>query len=111
LQSDQIYHFLSSSHEYFTREKKALFRNMTTHYFKMLVDEEEFLELSSSAYWWDEYDFDTHNWSSDDDAKNAKQTFFLIEEEFELKILVDYIRIAFFYDRLYLLSFEKFIYL
>jgi hypothetical protein len=84
---------------------------MIAHYFKMCVDEEDFVELSRSAQWWENYDFNAHNWSSDDDAKNAEQAFFLIEEEFELKIFFDYIRIASSYDRLYLLFFEKSIYL
>jgi hypothetical protein len=77
----------------------------------MCVDKEEFVELSRFAHWWNDYDFDSHNWSNDDDAKNAKQTFFSIEEKFELKIFVDYTRIAFFYDRFYLLFFEKSTYL
>jgi hypothetical protein len=37
--------------------------------------------------------------------------FFKIEKEFELKIFFDYIRINSFYNRLYLLFLEKFIYL
>jgi hypothetical protein len=77
----------------------------------MCVDEEDFVELSKFAQWWKNYDFDAHNWSSDDDAKNAEQAFSLIEEEFELKILFDYTSIVSFYDRFYLLFFEKFIYL
>jgi hypothetical protein len=84
---------------------------MIAHYSKMCVDKEEFVELSKSAHWWNDYDFDSHNCLNVDDAKNAKQTFFLIEERFKLKIFVDYIRIASFYDRLYLLFFEKSTYL
>ncbi len=77
----------------------------------MLADTEEYVELSESAHWWEKYDFEKHNWSSDDDAKNAKQAFRLIEEEFELKISFDYTRIVSSYDRLYLLNLEKFAYL
>jgi hypothetical protein len=84
---------------------------MIAHYIKMRADEKEYIELSKSTHWWNDYDFDAHNWSNDDDVKNAKQTFYLIEEDFELKIFFDYTRIASFYDRLYLLSFEKSTYL
>jgi hypothetical protein len=84
---------------------------MIAHYIKIHADEKEYVELSKSTHWWNDYDFDAHNWSSDDDVKNAKQTFYLIEEDFELKILFDYIRIASFYDRFYLLSLEKSTYL
>jgi hypothetical protein len=77
----------------------------------MIVDSDEFVELFDSTHWWDEYDFEKHNWSSDDDIENAKQAFVLIEEEFDIKISFDYIRIAFSYDRLYLLSFDEFAYL
>jgi hypothetical protein len=77
----------------------------------MCVDENDYVKLSNSAHWWNNYDFDLHNWSNNDDVENAKKTFHLIENEFELKIFSDYIRIASFYDRLYLLFLKKFAYL
>jgi hypothetical protein len=96
---------------YFTRQKQAVFRNMSAHYSKMKVDDEKFVELSKFAEWWIDYDFEKNNWFNDENILNAKQTFDLIENDFDLKILFDYERIASSYNRLYLLDFDESVYL
>jgi sugar (pentulose or hexulose) kinase len=83
---------------------------MFAHYHTMKVDQDEFVELSESTNWWNDYDFEQDNWSSDDDVTNTKQTFDLIENKFEEKISFDYERIASFYNRLYLLDHDESIY-
>jgi hypothetical protein len=77
----------------------------------MKVDEDEFVKLSESTNWWNDYDFEEHNWFNDDNESNAKQAFDLVENDFDLKISSDYERIASSYNRLYLLDIDESIYL
>jgi hypothetical protein len=77
----------------------------------MKIDEKDFVKLFEFVAWWKDYDFETHNWFNDENELNVKQTFVLIEDEFEMKISSDYERIAFSYNCLYLLDFDESIYL
>jgi hypothetical protein len=106
-----IYDILSSSHVYFISQKQIVFRNMTAHYHFMKTDDDDFVKLSDFANWWNNYDFDNHNWFFDEDVANAKKTFDLVKNEFDQEISFDYERIASFYNRLYFLNFDEFIYL
>lgn len=60
-QNDKIYETLSSSHIYFIMREQALFRNMIAHFKKMKTNEDDFVELSEFAHWWNDYDFEEHN--------------------------------------------------
>jgi uncharacterized protein YktA (UPF0223 family) len=41
---------------------------------------------SSISNWWNDYDFDKPNWSSDENVANVKQAFDLVENKFEQEI-------------------------
>jgi hypothetical protein len=106
-----IYDTLSSSHVYFISQEQVIFRNMSAHCQSMKVDDDDFVKLSDFASWWSDYDFDKHNWSSDDDVTNAKQAFDLIENDFDQDIFFDYERIVSLNNRFYFLDFDESIYL
>jgi hypothetical protein len=77
----------------------------------MKTKDDDFVKLSDLASWWENYDFEKHNWFNDENVQNAKQTFDLVKNEFEQDISCDYERIVLFYNRLYLLNFDESIYL
>jgi hypothetical protein len=77
----------------------------------MKTENDDFVKLSDFASWWENYDFEKHNWFSDENVQNAKQAFDFVKNEFEQNISCDYERIASFYNRFYLLNFDEFIYL
>ena len=71
-------HDVSSSHIYFTKRERAVWRNLTSWTTEHQI---EFLDLAS---WWDDdYDFESHEWLHDEDAKDAEEVIILVKSEYD----------------------------
>ena len=77
----------------------------------MFTNEKKWIKFLDFAFWWNNYNFEIHNWNNDVNRTNVKKTFELIIYEFDDDISKNYEKFTLFYNCLYFIFEHKYMYL